>query len=64
VVSEEERAEILKEIEEAEKALAEAKADLEKARRAGLIDIVEELEPEVRALEEEIRRLRAFIGAP
>ena len=64
MVSEEERAEILKEIEEAEKALAEAKADLEKARRAGLIDIVEELEPEVRALEEEIRRLRAFIGAP
>jgi len=64
VVSEEERAEILKEIEEAEKALAEAKADLEKARRAGLMDIVEELEPEVRALEEEIRRLRAFVGAP
>lgn len=64
MVSEEERAEILKEIEEAEKALAEAKADLEKARRAGLMDIVEELEPEVRALEEEIRRLRAFVGAP
>jgi len=48
-------------LEEAKQALAEAKADLERARRAGLTDLVKEMEGEIKELEAEIAALERFI---